>query len=401
MSASVRLVLVAGFVVGLMLMPGAGMAQEEKAPKPERLLTMAAEYPGVEVSAGENVEMDLIFHNKGRSDETVRVWIEEQPEGWQARLKTYRYTITGVHVPADSDKRVTFKADPPKDVAPGEYTFRVAAQTRDGQFRFSEPIVVKVTGPQEEKASYEDVTLTTTYPVLRGPTDATFEFSVEVNSDLDEDTVFDLFAEGPRGWEINFKPAYESKYISSLQVKANQSRTVSVEVKPSFLARPGEYPIKMRVSAGKAKAELDLMVVLTGTYKLDAGTPSGLLSLETQPGKPANVSIYVKNTGSAVNRNITFLSFKPENWKVEFNPEKIEALEPGEVKQVEVTITPYEDALIGDYSVAVEVRGERASKTLEFRTTVRASAAWGWVGVLIIAGVIGGLTALFRKFGRR
>ena len=80
---------------------------------------------------------------------------------------------------------------------------------------------------------------------------------------------------------------------------------------------------------------------------------------------------------------------------------RIEALDPNAIQQVEVAITPYEDALVGDYSVAVQVQGEKASKELEFRTTVKASAAWAWIGVVIIAGVIGGLTELFRKFGRR
>ena len=113
------------------------------------------------------------------------------------------------------------------------------------------------------------------------------------------------------------------------------------------------------------------------------------------------MSVYIKNTGSAPNNDITFMTFKPENWKVETNPETIETLAPGELKQVEVTITPYKDALVGDYSVGVEVDGEKASKTLEFRTTVKASAAWGWIGIAIIVVVIGGLTTLFRKLGRR
>jgi uncharacterized membrane protein len=379
-----------------------GLAQAAETEKPQRLLTMAVEYPGVELPAGKDVEMDLIFHNKGRSDETVDVWVADKPDGWETTIKTYKFTVTGVHVPADNTKRVTFEAEPSDQVQPGKYAFRIAAQTRDGHFKMDETIAVTVHAKQEEpvKAS-KDMTLSTTYPVLRGPTDGTFEFSVEVNSDLDEDAVFDLFAEGPKGWQINFKPGYESKYITSLQIKANQSRNVSVEVKPSYSAEAGEYPIKMRVTAGKVKAELDLMVALTGTYKLEAGTPNGLLSLTTKPGKAANLSVYVKNTGSAVNRDVQFLSFKPENWQVEFKPDKISALEPGQLQQVEVTITPYEDALVGDYSVALEVRGERVSKTLEFRTTVRASTTWGWIGVVIIAGVISGLTGLFRKLGRR
>jgi uncharacterized membrane protein len=38
---------------------------------------------------------------------------------------------------------------------------------------------------------------------------------------------------------------------------------------------------------------------------------------------------------------------------------------------------------------------------MEFRVTVRASTAWGWVGIGIIIFVIAGLVLLFVKMGRR
>jgi hypothetical protein len=68
-------------------------------------------------------------------------------------------------------------------------------------------------------------------------------------------------------------------------------------------------------------------VVITGSYALEVGTLTGLLSLDAKQGSPANVSIYVKNTGTAANHDVKFLSFKPENWKVEFKPEKIDVIE--------------------------------------------------------------------------
>jgi uncharacterized membrane protein len=213
--------------------------------------------------------------------------------------------------------------------------------------------------------------------------------------------VFDLSAQGPQGWDLNFKPAYETKYITSLRIKSKQSTTVAVEVKPAIGAQAGEYPINIRVSSGDAKTESALMVILTGTYGLEVGTATGLLSLQARQGKPANTSFYVKNTGTAANHDIKFMSFKPENWKVEFKPEKIDVIEPGDFKQVELTITSYEDALVGDYSVSVGVEGEKASKAIEFRTTVKVSSAWGVIGIGIIVIVIAGLFGLFRWLGRR
>jgi uncharacterized membrane protein len=388
-------------IVTLMMMSASSFAQTDKEKLPARAISMAAEYPGVEIAKDEDVSMDIIFHNKGRNDEDVEVWIAEKPEGWKARIKTYRYTVTGVHVPSNEDKSLTFEADPQEGIKPGDYKFRINARTSDGKFRMSQAVTVKVTADEGKSKEPKGVKLTTSYPVISGPSDATFEFSLEVDSKLDEDAVFDLLAQGPKGWDINFKPAYETKYISSLRIKSKQSTSVAVEVKPAMGAAAGEYPINVRVSSSDANAEAKLTVTLTGTYGLEVGTASGLLSLEARGGRPANMSFYVKNTGSATNHDIKFMTFKPENWKVEFKPEKIDAMEAGDLKQVELIITPYEDALVGDYSVGVNVEGEKASKTIEFRTTVKASAAWGWIGIGIIVVVIGGLFGLFRWLGRR
>jgi uncharacterized membrane protein len=118
-------------------------------------------------------------------------------------------------------------------------------------------------------------------------------------------------------------------------------------------------------------------------------------------GKPASISFYVKNTGSAPQEDLKLLSFKPENWKVEFKPDKIEKLAPNELKQIELVITPSDQALVGDYSVGVSVDGQKVSKNLEFRVTVKASTAWGWIGIAIIVLVVLGLVVLFVRMGRR
>ncbi len=391
-------------MIACLFLPSSVLAQEEEGKedkRPPRSIAMAPEYPGVIIPAGDDVSMDLILYNKGRADENIDVEVTSIPKGWKARVKTYSFSVTGAHVANGETKSLTFFAEPEeKDVKPGRYVFQVRAQTQDGKFTTMQNIVVKVS-EKGEVVKEEPVTITTSFPVLRGPTDATFEYSLEVDNKQDKDMVYNLTSQGPENWEINFKPAYENKFISSLRLEKNQSKSVAVEVKPYRLAEAAEYPILVRVSSGDAKAEAELTVILTGTYKLEAGTPTGLLSLEAQKGEPANMSIYVQNTGSADNHDIKFLSIKPENWKVEFEPEMIEILKAGELEQVEVTITPAEEALVGDYSVGLSIDGEKASKSLEMRTTVKASTAWGWIGIGIIVLVILGLGGLFTWLGRR
>jgi uncharacterized membrane protein len=375
------------------------LAQEEKKDqRPERGIAVYPEFSGVTVPRGETVRMDLTLENKGRTDETIRVEISKIPKGWKASLRGGSYMVSGLFVPNGKSRTLALSLEPDKSVGPGIYDFQIDGQTADGKFTSMQKLGVTV---QEKTAGPEDIQVTTSYPVLRGQTDATFEFSLDVQNKSERDRTFNISAAGPQNWDINFKPAYETKQISSFQIKGGQSQTIAVQVNPAKDARAGEYPILARISSGEKKAEVKLMVVLTGIYKLDAGTPTGLLSLEAVAGKPANFSLFVKNTGSAVNRSITFSSFKPENWEAKFSPEKIDALEPGALKQVEVTVTPAAQALVGDYSVGVMVNGEKADKTVEMRVTVRASTAWGWIGIGVIVFVIAGLTVLFIFLGRR
>jgi len=392
-------VFLAALVLFLMI-PSLGLAQEEKKDlRPERGIAVYPEYTGVTVTKGETVKMDLTVDNKGRADETIDVKLLEIPKGWKTTLRGGSYLVAGIFVPNGKSKTLALSLEPDtKVVDVGTYTFQITGQTADGKWTSASKLTVNVQLPTP---GTQDITITTSYPVLRGQPDSQMEFSLDVANKSETDRTFNLSAVGPQKWEINYKPAYESKQISSLQIKAGQSQTVTVQVTPLKTAPAGQYPILVTVASGAKKAEVKLTAILTGTYKIDAGTPTGILSLEAVAGKPANFSVFVKNTGSAVNRNVTFSSFKPENWEVTFKPEKIEALEPDQLKQVEVTVKPSAQALVGDYSVAVMVNGEKSDKTVEIRVTVRSSTAWGWIGIAVIIFVIAGLSALFVWLGRR
>jgi uncharacterized membrane protein len=102
------------------------------------------------------------------------------------------------------------------------------------------------------------------------------EFTIEVQNKLEAERTINLSAIAPEKWEINFKPSYETKLISSFLVKAGQSQNVAVQVNPAKDASPGEYPILVRVTSGGKTAEVKLKVALTGIYKIDAGTPTGV-----------------------------------------------------------------------------------------------------------------------------
>jgi len=399
----------AGFLMGILatllvvagpVVVGAADEQARRDNRPDRGIGVYTEYSGVVVPIGESVRMDLTVENKGKQDEVVSLKLATVPKGWKASLKGGSFTVTGVAIPDGKTRNLAFTAEPDKGLAAGTYEFLIEAVTLDGKLKATHAIAV--TTRDRSRMGAEEIQITTSYPVLRGQTDATFEFSLDVANKSEADRTVNLAAQAPEKWEVNFKPGYEQKQISSLRIRGSGNQTVAVSVTPPKDAAAGEYPVLVRITSGESKAEAKLMVVLTGIYKLDAATPSGILSVEAVTGKPTTVSLLVKNTGSAVNRNVNLSSFKPENWKVEFKPEKIEALEAGQLKQIEATITPAATALVGDYSVGLMVDGEKSSsKTVEMRVTVKAPTAWGWIGVGLIALVIGGMGGLFAWLGRR
>ena len=368
--------------------------------RPERGIAIYSDYSGVVVPVGEAVRMDLTVENKGKRDENVALKLAAVPKGWKASLKGGSFTVTGVSIPDGKTRSLAFSAEPEKGVGPGTYSFEIQGVTADE--KLTATYTIAVITRERSRMGAEDIQVTTSYPVLRGQTDASFEFSLDVANKSENDRTFNLAAQVPQGWDVSFKPGFESKQISSLRIKGGSSQTVAVSVSPARDATSGEYPVLVRINSGESKADVPLHVVLTGIYKLDAATTSGILSTEAVTGQPTTVSLVVKNTGSAVNHNISLSSFKPENWKVEFKPEKLEELQPNAFKQVEATITPATTSLVGDYSVGLSADGEKgSSKTIEMRVTVKAPTGWGWIGVGLIALAIGGMGGLFVWLGRR
>ena len=391
----------AGVVLATIILTSAseGVETREKPDRPERGIAAYTEYAQLTVPAGESVRMDLTVENKGRRDEIVTIKLTTVPPGWKAFLKGGQFAVSGVPVVSEKSRVLTFVAEPEKGLRPGTYNFQIEAASADQTLTVSQAVIV--TTEERRGPAAGDLQITTSYPVLRGPTDSSFEFSLEVNNKSDGDRTVNLAAETPKGWDVNIKPAYEPKQITSLRIRSGSSQTVALEVKPPRDAEAGEYPLLFRAFTERSQSEARLRVILTGIYKLDATTPTGRLSLDAVVGKPSTTTLLVRNAGSALNRNIKLSAFAPESWKVEFAPETVGALEPGALKQVEAKITPAAQALVGDYSVAISADGEKSNKTLEMRVTVRAAATWGWVGVGIIAVVIGGLGGLFTWLGRR
>lgn len=412
--ASLVGLLVSAMVLGAS--SSAPAAPDDAASRPEREVVVAFEFPKVEVEPAGNLSLTLIAKNNGRKDETLIIELADSPGDLRCRLEEYGKVVGGLFLPSGERKNLTLSAKPksagaknsedskPPSVPPGSYKFAVKWTTEDGKLSARAQAEAAVRAPATEGGEPKDpIAISCAYPNLRGANDSDFKFSINLHNNTDLEDMASLRAEAPRGWEVSFKPSYENKYIGSLKVEANQQKSVDVEVKPPPGAETGKVPFTIfsKLSKKEYEAKKELVVELTGTYRVQCRTLNDLLSLTAKGGTESNVSMYVMNRGTAPLTNVGFDSFKPENWKVTFKPERFDLIAPGKMEQVEVVITPHADALVGDYSVSVSTHAEKAKADLELRVTVKPGTTWAWVGVGTIVGVIVILSALFKVFGRR
>ena len=85
-------------------------------------------------------------------------------------------------------------------------------------------------------------------------------------------------------------------------------------------------------------AELELEVVVTGSYQMELTTPRGLLSTDVTAGDIKKIELEVRNTGSSLLKDIQLSANKPADWEVTFEPSKIDALKAGETSTVMATL---------------------------------------------------------------
>jgi uncharacterized membrane protein len=132
-------------------------------------------------------------------------------------------------------------------------------------------------------------------------------------------------------------------------------------------------------------------------------TPDDRLSASGSAGAATAVAFDVTNTGTAPLTLVTVAATPPTGWEVTFDPENVPTIAPNETATVTATITPSGEAVAGDYVVSftASANEEAASASAAVRFTVETSPLWAFVGLALIALIIGGLLYVFRTYGRR
>lgn len=368
-------------------------AQEALAQKPRGLL-LSTEYPAQSVQAGETVIISLRLANRGLAPQIVRVQLKEVAEGWKASLTGGGRPVQAVYVDTDDSVSLSLKLEPPTGVTAGTYRFVVLAQGQGAQSEL--PIELTVEAQLPPRFEFE-----TELPTRRGSPSTTFRYSATLTNKGEQETTVNLEADAPEGFQVTFKLRFGSEEVTSFPIKAGESKSLDIEVRPPKQAQAGEYPITVRALGGQAQAALALKVVITGQVDLNVTTPDGRLSAQATAGQENSLKLKIENRGSAPARDVELSSFPPVGWTVEFEPKTIPEISPDNFAEVTAKIKPSDKTVAGDYMVSITARSEGVSDSAEFRITVVTSTLWGIVGIGIIVIALGAVGWAVSRFGRR
>jgi len=321
----------------------------------------------------------------------------DAPKGWETSLSYEGYAIKALNLQAGQTVKLSLKVSVPANASRGNNTVTLLAFDDQGaasSLRF----IIEYAAPPTPPPG---VTLTTVYPTLSGPSGTSFEFTVTVKNTGGEDDVFTLIANPPQGWGVTFRPQFETSQITSLSLKAGESKTITVTVNPPPKTESGIYNITVTAASAKTQGSIRLAVEITGTYSLSLTTVDGRLNADAVAGEETYLTLVAKNTGSAQLRDISISSNHPSGWSVTFEPTLIPSLAAGATQQISVRIKPSSTTLPGDYVVTFSAYGSRASSSVDIRVTVTSPPGLTALGVAVVAVVVVVLALIFLRLGRR
>jgi len=372
---------VCSFFLGVMIL-GFSRAENPKG------VTLYTPFTQISVPPGESIDYSVDVINGNEAVENLEVSVSGIPRGWSSELKSGGWKIGQISVLPGEKKTLSLKVEVPVQVNKGLYHFKINA----GNYTLPLTIVVSAQGTYKTE-------FTTDQANMEGQASATFNYNANLRNRTAEEQLYAITANAPRGWTVSFRA--NGKQVTSVEVAPNATTNVSIEIKPPAQIEAGKFKIPVRAFTSSTSAELEFEAVITGSFTMELTTPTGLLSSSITAGDTRKIELEVRNTGSSELKGIEFSSSKPVDWDVNFEPNKVEQLFAGSSTTVTALVKASRKAIPGDYVVKMIARTPEVSSTADFRMGVKTSMLWGWLGIMVIAAVLGGVYYLFRKYGRR
>jgi uncharacterized membrane protein len=369
-------------------------AADPPAPPAVKGLWLLTDYPSQTVRPGEVANVRFKLQNAGLAPESLALSVDGVPKGWKADILGGGQPVAAAMPGINESASLQLRVDVPKDAKPGSQTLTIAA--KGGTQSISLPVTLTIGAETPAK-----LTMKAKLPSLMGTPKSSYEYTISVANDSGKDLTVALSAQAPSNFQTSFTEGYGSNEISSIPIEAGQSKDIKIKVTPPRDVKAGTYPVVVKVAAEGATAEQRVTLQISGQGRLSLSAKDGRLSGEATAGKPSDYTLVVSNDGTAPLEEVEISGSVPTNWKAEYNPKTIPSVAPNEKKEVQVTVTPSDKTIAGDYVASFRANAKGESSNADFRITVTTSTLWGIVGIGIIAVALLVLLGAVARFGRR
>lgn len=355
-------------------------------------LSLYTPYTGISVSPGDSVNYSINVINKTSSIQDVTFNLKKLPNTWKPKLTSGSWAIQKLSVKPGGTQTLNLNIQVPLKISKGDVSFSIEANGQGVSTTL--PLTLNITKSGTYQSSFK-----VDQSSMEGTNQSTFTYSAILQNHTAKTQRYALTQRGPNGWDTQFK--VNGKNVTSVNLKPNTTKTITVSAQPPKNVQEGTYHIPIHANAGNTSASTTLDAIVSGTYKMTVTTPSGNLATTITAGHKKTIQVEVKNDGSAPLRHVKLTATTPSGWSVDFSPQNITTIHAGKSQTVKATINASNKAITGDYDLNITATSDNSSNQANFRVTVKTSALWGWVGVLIILIIIGGVYTLFRRYGRR
>ncbi|HSJ61056.1 MAG TPA: NEW3 domain-containing protein [Jiangellaceae bacterium] len=204
-----------------------------------------ADFPSLQGSATDTFRFDLTLANRSGREATFSL-AAAGPEGWtvSARPSTEQQAAT-VTVEAGGSATINVEADPPDDVAAGQYELGVQA-SGEGQ-TLQSSLSVEIT----DSAS---MSLTTANERLNASGNAGDTGTVTLLVQNDGNAPLqgiELSATPPTNWDVEFEPA-------TMDIPAGESAQVIARITPAGNAVAGDYAVTITAAGGGLNESVEI-----------------------------------------------------------------------------------------------------------------------------------------------
>jgi uncharacterized membrane protein len=358
-------------------------------------LWLITDYPAMTVRAGETATIKLKLQNANLPPEQVALSATGVPEGWKAEFLGGGQPVAAAMAAPNETVSLDFRVEVPADAK--TTTQNVVLHAKGANLNADLPLRLALGGSDLPAK----LTLKTKLPSLVGSAKSSFEYTVTVGNDSGKSLVVSLGAEAPPNFQTSFTENYGSQEITSIPIDAGQTKDLKVKVQPPGDVQAGNYNVNVHVSAEGASAQTQVAMQVTGQPKLRLAGKDGRLSGQAEAGSQSTFTLSLTNDGSAPAEDVELNSTPPSDWKVEFNPKKIDRIAANQTVDVQALITPAAKAIAGDYMTSLRANAKGDSSTADFRVTVTTSTLWGVIGIAVIAIALLVVVGAVARFGRR